>query len=226
MNNTSTIRSKFRQLISAPLPNALHTLSNFAYIVKGVLFYRLIFKQFGRGSCIRKPLLILNPNFISIGERVLIRDGVRLEVVRSSEARIPELAIGNDTNIEQNVHIVCHSRVRIGANVSITGNCAIVDVTHPFSDIHDPQKIGSRIKDENSFVEIGDGTFVGFGAVILPNVRIGVHSVIGANSVVTKDVPDYSVAGGNPAIILKRFDFSKGLWVRPCPTSVSQVQEK
>lgn len=225
MNNTSAFFSKFGQFVRAPLPNALHTLSNLAYKVKGILFYRLIFKQFGRGSCIRKPLLILNPNFISIGERVFIRDGVRLEVVRSSDARIPELVIGNDTNIEQNVHIVCQSRVRIGANVSITANCAVVDVTHPFSDIRDPQKIGSRIKDENSFVEIGDGSFVGFGAVILPNVRIGMHSVIGANSVVTKDIPDYTVAGGIPAVVLKRFDFSKGLWVRPCSTSVSQVQE-
>jgi len=167
----------------------------------------------------------LNPGFITIGERVSIREGVRLEVVRSSELRTPHLVIENDTNIEQNVHIVCHSRVRIGSNVSITGNCSIVDVTHPFSDVHDPKKIGARIQDENSFVEIGDGSFIGFGSVILPNVRIGTYAIIGANSVVAHDVPDYSVAGGVPAVILKRYDFKTQTWVKVSSNSASQVRE-
>ena len=94
--------------------------------------------------------------------------------------------------------------MHIGNNVSITGNCSIVDVTHPFSDVHDSRKIGARILDDDSFVEIGDGTFIGYGAVILPNVRIGANAVIGANSVVAHDVPDYSVASGVPAIIISR----------------------
>lgn len=225
MNPGSPILDRLRRFMAAPLHNKLHIISTLLYKIKGILVYRLVFQQFGRGSCIRKPLLILYPNFIRIGERVFIRDGVRLEVVRSSEDRIPELTIGDDTNIEQNVHIVCHSRVRIGCKVSITGNCSIVDVTHPFSDIHDPKKIGLRIKDEDSFVEIGDGSFVGFGSVILPNVRIGMHSVIGANSVVTEDVPDYAVAGGIPAVVLKQYDFSKDLWVRVPSRPSSQVRE-
>lgn len=225
MKKNSRVRDRISRFMDAPLHNKVHTLSTLCYKIKGILIYRLLFKEFGSGSCIRKPQLILNPNFISIGERVFIREGIRLEVVRSSATRIPELVIGSDTNIEQNVHIVCHSRVRIGSNVSITGNCAIVDVTHPFSDIRDPQKIGARIQDEDSFVEIGDGSFLGFGSVILPNVKIGMHAVIGANSVVTRDVPDYAVAGGNPAVVLKRYDFSKDLWVRVSSGSVSQVRE-
>jgi acetyltransferase-like isoleucine patch superfamily enzyme len=196
--------NKLQRFWRAPFMNKLYYFSTFYYKVKAVVLYRIVFKRFGRGSYIRKPLLILNPGFVSIGERVSILDGVRLEVVFSSDHRIPNLEIGNDTNIEQNVHIVCHSRVQIGANVSITGNCAIVDVTHPFSDTRDPKKIGARIEDEDSFVEIGSGSFIGFGSVILPNVRIGRSVVIGANSVVTQDVPDYSVAAGVPAVILSR----------------------
>ena len=208
----------------APFLNQLHSLSTVYFKVKGIVFYRLVFKRFGRGSCIRKPLLILNSGFISIGERVSIRDGVRLEVVRSSDHRTPHLVIENDTNIEQNVHIVCHSRVRIGSNVSITGNCSIVDVTHPFSDVHDLRKIGARIGDEDSFVEIGDGSFIGFGSVILPNVRIGTHAVVGANSVVTHDVPDYSVAAGVPAVVRKRYDFVRQVWVSVPSSSASSVR--
>lgn len=216
---------RLRRFWSAPFLNKLNSISTMYFKVKGVVFYRLVFKQFGRGSCIRTPLLILNSGFMSIGERVSIREGVRLEVVRSSHHRTPHLIIENDTNIEQNVHIVCHSRVRIGNHVSITGNCSIVDVTHPFSDVHEPRKIGARIADEDSFVEIGDGSFIGFGSVILPNVRIGTHSVIGANSVVTRDIPDYAVAGGVPAVVLKRYDFVSQVWVKVPSSSASPVRE-
>jgi acetyltransferase-like isoleucine patch superfamily enzyme len=205
---------RLKNFWTAPFYNQLNMLSGLYYLTKGALWYRLVFKEFGNGSCLRKPLLLLNPNFISIGERVLIRDGVRLEVIRSNPSRNPALTIGDDTNIEQNVHIVCHSRVSLGKNVSITGNCSIVDVTHPFSDLSNPTKIGVRILDEDSFVEIGDGTFVGFGAVILPNVRIGKCAIIGANSVVVSDVPDYAVVAGVPAAVLKRYDFAQGAWVR------------
>jgi len=206
----------------APFLNKLHSLSTLYYRLKGVAFYRFLFKEFGKGSYIRRPMLILNPRYISMGDRVSIRDGVRLEIVRSNGSRIPELKIGNDTNMEQNVHIVCHSRIHIGNKVSITGHCSIVDVTHPFTDVHDLKKIGDRIEDEDSFVEIGDGTFIGFGSVILPNVRIGRCVVVGANSVVTHDVPDYSVVGGIPAIILKQYDFSSNLWLKVTPARVSQ----
>jgi acetyltransferase-like isoleucine patch superfamily enzyme len=207
----------------APLLNKLHTLSTFYYRIKGIVFYRFVFGRFGKGSFIRRPMLILNPGFISIGDRVSIRNGVRLEVVRSSDRRIPQLTIEHDTNIEQNVHIVCHSRVRIGNNVSITGNCSIVDVTHPFSNVHCHTKIGDRIQDEDSFLEIGDGSFIGFGSVVLPNVRIGTHVVIGANSVVTHDIPDYSVAAGVPAVVLKRYDLTREVWVKVTSEATSRV---
>jgi len=208
------MRERVKRFWHAPLLNKLHILTTLYYKLKGVAVYRFLFKEFGKGSFIRRPLLILNPRYISMGDRVSIRDGIRLEVVRSSENRVPELSIGHDTNIEQNVHIVCHSRIRIGSKVSITGNSSIVDVNHSYLDVHDSRKIGSRIEDEDSFVEIGDGSFIGYGSVILPNVRVGAHSVIGANSVVVSDVPDYCVAAGAPAIVLKRYDWEKGCWVR------------
>lgn len=208
------IGRKLKRFWRKPLLNKLYDLSTLYYTLKGVVFYRWVFEKFGAGSYIRKPVLILYSNFMSIGKNVGIRDGVRLEVIPSSSRCSPRLVIEDDTNIEQNVHIVCHSYVHIGSKVSITGNCSIVDVTHPFTDVSSPVKIGSRIEDEDSFVEIGEGAFIGMGSVILPNVRIGKHAVIGANSVVNRDVPDYSVAAGAPAIVLKQYDFKKEAWVR------------
>ena len=61
---------------------------------------------------------------------------------------------------------------------------------------------------------IGNGTWIGTNAVIVGNIQIGKHCVIGANSVVTKDIPDYSVAAGIPAKVIKRYDFEEEEWVR------------
>lgn len=204
----------------------LHSLSTVYYRVKGIVLYRALFEKFGHGSYIRRPLLILNSGQIRIGDRVSIAKGVRLELVRSNATRVPRLSIESDTNIEQNVHIVCQSRIRIGRNVSVTGNCCIVDVTHPYMNVHDPAKIGARLKDEDSFVEIGDGSFVGFGSVILPNVKIGVNVVIGANSVVAADIPDYSIAAGAPAVVIKQYDWEKQAWVKVPAFKSIQVGER
>jgi len=187
----------------------------FAYFrAKTHLFYRHVFGSMGKRCVIIRPISLYNARFIRIGDRVRINHGARLDAIVHKPSRIPELRIGNNVNIEQNVHIVCHSRISIGDNTSITGNCAIVDVTHSWNDITDPSPIGQRILDEDSFVEIGDGSFLGFGTIVLPNVRIGKHCVIGANSCVTRSIPDYSVAAGNPAVVIRHYDFSTKSWVR------------
>lgn len=205
---------KFKNFLHEPLINKLNRLEYAYYLLLTQSVYRRSFKLIGKGTVIRKPLYINNPQFIEIGDNVIIRDGVRLEVVHYNKNRIPLLTIGNNTNIEQNVHIICHSRVSIGANVSITGNCSIVDVTHPYEDVENPTKIGARILDEDSHIEIGDGSFVGFGSSILPNIKIGKHVMIGTHSVVMNDIPDYSVAVGSPAKITKRYNPTTRQWVR------------
>lgn len=197
----------------SPVPEKINSLKRGFHYLKSVLYYRRVFASFGSGSTLFKPLLLSNPRFIHIGRNVEVGQGVRMEVVVSNAKRIPELRIGDNVNIEQNVHLVCHSRLIIGNDVSITGHCAIVDVTHPYTDVHDPVKIGSRILDEDSFVEIGNGCFLGFGSLVMPNVRIGKYCIVGAHSVVTKDVPDYSVIGGNPAKVLRRYDDATGEWL-------------
>ena len=63
-------------------------------------------------------------------------------------------------------------------------------------------------------MEIGDGSWLGTHVVIAGNVKIGKHCVIGANSVVTKDIPDYCVAAGIPAKIIKKYNFDTCTWDR------------
>jgi acetyltransferase-like isoleucine patch superfamily enzyme len=182
--------------------------------LKSRLYYRFFFKSFGQGSVIYHPMFISDADCIEIGEHVSIRDGVRLQALRDPYGRTPLLTIGSNTLIEQGVQIICHNRVTIGRDVSIAGHCAIVDVSHPYQNIN-IGNIGSLIADEDSFVEIEEGAFVGYGAIILPNVRIGARAVIGANSVVTREVPAFTIVAGAPAKIVKVYSHELGRWVAP-----------
>jgi len=174
-----------------------------AWRVKSRCFHRPFFGSFGRRSFLASPILVSRPDRIFIGSHVTIRQGARLEVIQTDPARVPTLEIGDNTNIEQNVHFACHGHIHIGANVSITANCAIVDITHPVEAADPCGKIGARILDETSWVHVGDGAFLGIGTVVLPKVRIGEGAFIGANSVVTRDIPPFAIAAGVPAKVLR-----------------------
>jgi carbonic anhydrase/acetyltransferase-like protein (isoleucine patch superfamily) len=204
---------KILNILNEPLLNNFNRLLMLKYKLIHAIFYKSSFKHMGKGSLIINPMLITNSHHIEIGDSVFIRSGARIETYVTNMCKTPELIIGDNTNIEQNVHIICHHKVHIGSNVSITGNCAIVDTTHPYEDVNDPMKIGARILDDDAFVEIGNGCFIGFGSMILPNVKIGEYVIIGANSVVTKDIPSYCVAMGNPAKVVKTYDADNKCWV-------------
>ncbi len=128
-------KNKMRKFASAPFSNKVLHLNQLYWQLKTQLYYRFMFKCFGRGSVIRRPMLICNADCIEIADCVSIRDGVRLEAIRDPYGRSPSLTIGANTLIEQDVQIVCHNRVAIGHDVSIAGRCAIVDVSHPYADI-------------------------------------------------------------------------------------------
>ena len=167
------------------------------------LWYRRLFKSIGPGTVIQSNCTLINTEFMSLGARVLIRSGTRIETILHDQPWTPVLAIGDNVNIEQNVHIVCHDRIIIEDNVSITGCCAIVDVSHPHIAALRDEKVGAGICSERSYVRIGSNSFIGFGAVILPNVDIGKNCYIGAGSVVTRNIPDDSVVAGVPARALR-----------------------
>lgn len=169
---------------------------------------RLSFGSIGRGTTIYRLGMLKGADRVHIGARTLIRYGCRIETVTHQGEWTPRIEIGNGVNIEQNVHIVCQDRILIGDDVSITANCAIVDTTHPASAVFEGGKIGAAILLERNSVEIGRGTFVGIGTVILPGSKIGENCVIGAGSVVTGAIPANSVAVGSPARVVRKNEIS------------------
>ena len=101
--------------------------------------------------------------------------------------------------------------VTIGENSTSGQNCFIGGQSHTFQDV---SKAFLRQGEEIKQVVIGKNVWVGSNAVILLGVKIGDNSVIGAGSTVVEDVPPYSVAVGNPARIVKRYNFETKQWER------------
>jgi acetyltransferase-like isoleucine patch superfamily enzyme len=157
--------------------------------------------------------MIVGGSSIKIGSRSTIREFARLEVIyRTDKSWYPSLQIGNRVNIEQGVHIVCHGEVIIEDEVSIAPYCGIFDVSHPNDPPDRGDKIGNRLSEKYQRVRIGAGSLIGMHVVILPNVQIGKGCVIGAGSVVRCDIPDYCVAVGAPARIVRRFNLESRTW--------------
>ncbi|MCG3085555.1 hypothetical protein LD028_13960, partial [Anoxybacillus sp. LAT27] len=115
----------------APLLRIAHGLRYRTRRAYTALVLARFYGHVGKGSVIFRQEMVRSPHRITIGNRSIIRHGGRIEIVLHGQSPLPWLSIGDDVNIEQNVHIVCHHRIRIGNKVSITGNCAIVDVSHP-----------------------------------------------------------------------------------------------
>ena len=166
------------------------------------IYYRSIFQTIGKRSLLYKNVTVINSEFIRLGTSVTIREGSRLEIVLHDQNWVPRMEIGNNVNIEQNVHIICHDQVLIGDNVSIAPMCAIVDTKHPYDVCRQGKKIGAAIDSERSAVIIGANTFLGVGVTVLPGVTVGENCVIGAGSVVTRDLAVGSIAAGSPARVI------------------------
>ena len=103
-----------------------------------------------------------------------------------------------------------NSKIEIGNDVLFASNVLITSENHGI----DPETSIPYMNQEltGNEVSIGDGCWIGEKVIILPGVKIGKKCVIGAGSVVTKSVPDFSIAVGNPAKVIKRYDFSKKKW--------------
>lgn len=116
--------------------------------------------------------------------------------------------IGNNTEINMNCIFLDDNKIIIGKNGLIAPNVQIYTAFHPTNSIDRfglPKEDGTFefCKTQTKPVIIGDDVWIGGGVIILPGVKIGNNVVIGAGSVVTKDIPDNKIAYGNPCRIIK-----------------------
>ena len=149
---------------------------------------------------------------VKIGDRVMMDRDVWLNIPFIPKSNEPVILLEDGCQIGRRCLISAQNRVEIGKNTIFAPSALVMD--HAFDDF-DMSITDQGIKNGGK-VRIEEGCWIGFGAAIVCSqgeLLVGENSVIGANTVVTKSVPPYSVVSGNPGRIVKQFDASKGQWV-------------
>jgi acetyltransferase-like isoleucine patch superfamily enzyme len=193
--------------------------------------YRLALAlQASVGLCFRFPhayiasdVRMIGISRIRFGRNVVIGNGSVLNV-NDRSPKCAALSIGANTFIGvQNFFTVGHS-IRLGEYCLTTMNCAFIGSTHRYDNpMNAYLTAGTKMDDD---IYVGANCFFGCGAQVLGNVHIGHGCVIGAAAVVRNDIPPFSLVVGNPARVIKRFDFSANMWVPwPCDNIAEGPQE-
>lgn len=190
------------------LKHFLHYLLIHPYSSRPRLWARIFVIPFfikrGKGSIIRKTarLDIIPSKKFSIGYHTIIED---YSIINNG---MGDVIIGDYSMILSRGKIV--GPVTIGKNVTVGGGAQITGLTHNYQDVNVPiQRQGVTA----SRCTIEDDVWIGGNTAIIQGITVGTHCIIGAGSVVTRNVPPYSVVAGNPARVIKQYDFEKKEWV-------------
>lgn len=161
-----------------------------------------------------KDITIQNPDTLYFGENVRIGKYSYFLPLKSFAGvnYNPKIVIGDGCWIGVRVSFACIDRIELGKNVMVAGYVHITDHSHGYEDIEKPISLQKLISKGPIVIE--DQCWIGFGCEILSGVHIGKHSIVAARTVVTKDVPAYSVVAGNPARIVKKYNFETKQWER------------
>jgi acetyltransferase-like isoleucine patch superfamily enzyme len=170
------------------------------------------FAAFGPYSEIGRPAVCIdNPGGVHIGAFV------KIGAYAVIEALVPERGV--TVRIEDGAYIGNFPRITavgevvIGEEAMLSDRVYVSDTGHVYEDVTQPiKRQGLR---DGRRVEIGRGAWVGIGAVIVGNVRIGENAVVAANTVVRQDVPDFPVVAGNPAHVVRQHDGESWQWRIP-----------
>lgn len=203
---------KMISIIYKAIRKGFSLIRNLAYTPYNKLLFYLNGISFGKSLKVRGVINVhvTRRGKVSLGEKVRINSGSHHNVIGRQQTTIfwveGNLKIGNNSGLSSTA-IICLNEIIIGQNVLIGGNCVIYD-----SDFHslNPQDRKDRLKDKNNAkkakVIIEDNVFIGSHTTILKGVTIGKNSVIGACSVVTKNIPKNEVWAGNPISFIKKID--------------------
>jgi acetyltransferase-like isoleucine patch superfamily enzyme len=157
----------------------------------------------GKGATVRfNTRMDLFPfNKFSLGRNSIIED---FATVNNG---VGDVFIGN--NVGVGISNVIIGPVKLGNYVMLAQNIVISGLNHGYEDVNVPPRLQPVITKQ---ITIEDNVWIGANSVVTAGVTIGKHAIIGAGSVITKDIPPYSVAVGNPARVIKKYNFETGIW--------------
>lgn len=163
---------------------------------------------------------VLGLKCINIGKEFHAGKDFWLEAVMEYNGKklSPQIIIGDNVSFSDFGHVGATNYIKIGNNVLFGSKCYITDHNHGIYKGHYQSPVDifpiERDLTTDGFVIVEDNVWIGDNVVIIPNVKIGYGAIIGANSVVTKDVPPYTICVGIPARPIKKWDFEKNIWVK------------
>jgi len=183
---------------------------------KSIFFYKC--RKRDAGVIIHHNAIIDGGRFIELHKGCYIQRGAWLSVPVFEMVSEPEdrayLIVGQNVRIGPNCTISALNSIVIKENVVFGPNVMIVDHYHNYEDITKP--VSNQGITSNGKILIQDGSWIGSNAVIYTSKNdlvVGKNSVVAANSVVRVSVPPYSIVSGNPAKIIKRYNFEEKKWI-------------
>ena len=184
----------------------------FNFIQRRLYYYfnKKKYKFLSSNAYIQKLLRVDGKENISIHKGVIIQKLSWIAAVPLTKADKCHLMIGEGSIIGHFNHIFATCEIEIGKHVLTADKVYISDNQHEYTNINIPI-LHQKIKQLNK-IKIGDGTWIGENVCII-GASVGKNCVVGANSVVTKDIPDYCVAVGTPAKVIKKYDILNNKWI-------------
>lgn len=172
--------------------------------------YTKKFEKFGHDSVLYHPLCIRGRENICIGNHTTILNGVRMQVYNDLTGEQSKIKIGDNCYIGYNNTFLAGGNITLEDGVLMASNILISSENHSI----DPESPDYYMNQKLSCapIVVGEGTWIGEKVSILSGVTIGKKCVIGAGSIVTKDIPDFSIAVGSPAKVIKKYNFNTHEW--------------
>ena len=207
-----------RYFLADPFPWAVWLLVRRACSVLKSTYLGRVFG--GRGLYLGPGCRVSGSRFIRFGADFYAHGHLWLEALTSYNGQRfqPRIEIGDEVSVSERVHISCIDRVRIGRRVLVGSGVYIGDHHHGIysgvEQTHPDVPPAQRPLGGGGPVFIEDDVWIGDNTVIVGPVSIGRGSIIGANSVVRRDIPERTIAGGAPARVIKRFNQATHQWER------------
>ncbi len=194
----------------------------FHYLHKFIkyVYYSHRLGSYGIHSFIDRPLKIDGPESIYIGNKVYVGYKTWLASIPLTGSKESNLIVEDGCIIGHFNHIYATKRVVLHKNVLTADKVYISDNLHGYEDTSIPILRQPIVQKRE--VEIGEGSWLGENVCVI-GANIGRNCVIGANSVVTKDIPDFCVAVGSPARIIKQYNIYENSWQRINDDRLSQI---
>lgn len=171
------------------------------------------FGDFGTRSKIYRPRALSGSlSNVHIGKETEILPNSRIQLFASNEFVDPKIVIGDNCYFCYDVSLLAGADITIHNNVLIASRVLICSESHGMNPESDLPYMSQPLL--GAPIEIGDNCWIGENVVVLSGVSIGEGCIVGASSVVTKDIPPFSIAVGSPARVVKVFDFKKHAWIK------------